>query len=136
MRILGKIGSFGKTIIFETSDKKILKPDSLKREVKGRWTNYDRQKKKPLRHFNGPDLDEQTFTIVLDARHGVKPRKMLEKIENCVRKGTPENLVIGKKKIGKNKMVIESASETWDEIWNKGELVRVSVDITVTEYPK
>lgn len=41
---------------------------------------------------------------------------------------------IGGKKIGKNKMYLESVSETWDEIWNKGELARATLSLTFSEY--
>lgn len=32
-------------------------------------------------------------------------------------------------------MTINSISETWDEVWNRGELVRASLDLTLEEYP-
>ena len=129
------IGNFGKLITFETSDRRILSPQNFKREVSGRWASHPRILKKPRRQFLGPDTDKVTFTIKIDARHGVRPRKTLDAIEKHVRNGTPENLVIGGKKVGSSKMTINSASEPWDEIWNGGELVRASVDITVEEYP-
>lgn len=133
---MAKIGSFGKTIVFETSDARILQPKGLKKEVSGRWTSHSRIGKKPLKQFLGPDADSVTLKIDLDARHGVKPRKTLEKIEKAVKKGTPEKLAIGGKMVSKYKMVIAKASETWDEIWDHGELVRASIDLTFEEYPK
>lgn len=133
---MAKIGSFGKTIVFETSDARILQPKGLKKEVSGRWTSHSRIGKKPLKQFLGPDADSVTLKIDLDARHGVKPRKTLEKIEKAVKKGTPEKLAIGGKMVSKYKMVITKASETWDEIWYHGELVRASIDLTFEEYPK
>ena len=133
---MAKIGNFGKTIIFETSDARILQPKGFKKEVSGRWAKHSRVGKKPLKQFLGPDDDRVTFSIDLDTRHGVKPRKTLEKIENCIKKGTPEKLAIGGKMVSKYKMVITKASETWDEVWNHGELVRASIDLTFEEYPK
>lgn len=133
---MAKIGSFGKTIVFETSDARILQPKGLKKEVSGRWTSHSRIGKKPLKQFLGPDADSVTLKIDLDARHGVKPRKTLEKIEKAVKKGTPEKLAIGGKMVSKYRMVITKASETWDEIWDHGELVRASIDLTFEEYPK
>lgn len=132
---MAKIGNFGKSLIFETSDKKILQPKGLKREVSGRWAVHSRIGKRPLKQFLGPEADSVTFRVELDARHGIKPRKTLEKIERCIRKGTPEKLAIGGKMVGKNRMVITKASETWDEVWNRGELVRASIDLTLEEYP-
>lgn len=129
------IGNFGRLITFETSDRRILSPQKFKREVSGRWAAHSRIGKKPLRQFLGPDTDKVTFTIQLDARHGVRPRRTINAIEKHIRNGTPETLVIGGKKVGSSKMTINSVSETWDEIWNRGELVRASVDISVEEYP-
>lgn len=128
------IGNFGKTITFETSDRRILNFKGFKREVKGRWANHDRVGKKPRKQFLGPDADSVTFTVTLNAWHGVKPRSTLAKIEKSVKKGTPENLVIANQRVGSGKMVITGASETWDEIFNKGELVRASVELTLEEY--
>lgn len=128
------IGNFGSLITFETSDTRIVSPENLKREVAGRWASHSRIGKKPLRQFLGADMGKVTFTIRLDARHGVKPRTTISNIEKYVENGTPANLVIGGKKVGSNKMTINSVSETWDEVWNKGELVRASLEISLEEY--
>ena len=128
------IGSFGKTIVFETSDKKILSFKGFKREIKGRWAKHERVGKKPRKQFLGPDEDTVTFTVTLNAWHGVKPRSTLDKIEQSIKKGTPQYLVIGSIRVGSGKMVITAASQTWDEIYNKGELVRASVELTLEEY--
>ena len=128
------IGSFGKTVTFETSDQRILSFKGFKREIKGRWASHERVGKKPLKQFLGPDADSVTFTVTLNAWHGVKPRSTLDRIEQSVKKGTPEYLVIASQRVCSGKMVITSASQTWDEIYNKGELVRASVELTLEEY--
>lgn len=130
------IGSIGKLITFETSDKRILTPQGFKKEVSGRWATHARILKKPRRQFLGPDTVKITFAIVLDAVHGVKPRKTLKAIEKDVKKGTPRSIVIGGKKVVSNKVTINSVSETWDEVWDKGELVRATVELSIEEYPK
>lgn len=129
------IGNLGRLITFETSDRRILTLHNLKREVSGRWATHSRIGKKPLRQFLGADTDKVTFTVKLDARHGVRPRKTIDAIEKYIRNGIPDTLVIGGKKIGKSKMTINSMSETWEEVWNRGELVRASLDLTLEEYP-
>lgn len=129
------IGNFGTLITFETNDKRIISPENFKRDVSGRWASHSRIGKKPVRQFLGPDTDKVTFTIRLDARHGVKPRTTIDNIEKYVKNGTPAKLVIGGKKVGSSQMTINSISETWDEVWNKGELVRASLEISLEEYP-
>lgn len=128
------IGHIGKTVVFETSDAKILNFNKMQRTVKGRWDSHSRVGKKPKKQFLGPDADQITFTIILNAEHGVKPRKTVEKIEKLIRKGKPQTVVIGSKKVGTHKYVITEISEVWDKILNRGEVVKITCDITMEEY--
>lgn len=75
-----------------------------------------------------------TLDILLSAGHGVSPRTMINNIEAAVENGRAEYLYIGGKKVGSGKQVIESVSETWDEVWNNGELVKATVSLTFSEY--
>lgn len=128
------IGSLGKTITFEVSDKKVLTFTNLSRTVKGRWTQHNIVESKPKSEFLGPDLDGITFKISLSAMHGVKPRKTLEKIEKAVQKGTVMNFVVGGKKVGGNSWVITAVSEAWNCVYSKGEIVTADVTLTLQEY--
>lgn len=128
------IGNFGSTIVFETCDSKILNFTQFKRQVSSRWVSHSRVGKKPLKQFLGPDTDKVTFTVTLDARHGIRPRSMLERLDNCIMSGTPEYLVVGCRKVGSGRFVVTAKSETWDEIFNNGELVRASMELTFEEY--
>ncbi len=128
------IGHIGKKVVFETSDRKILTFSKMQRTVKGRWASHPRVGKKPKKQFLGPDADRITFTITLNAEHGVKPRKTAENIEKLVRAGRPQTVVIGKRKVGSNKYVITEMSEDWETIMNRGEVVRMTCDITLEEY--
>ena len=128
------IGNLGKGIVFETSDKKILTFNDFNQKVSGRWSKHDVIGGKPKSEFNGADLRKITFSIVLDAQFGVKPRSVMEKIENMVENGTVEQLVIGSKKVGKNKWKMTDISEAWDVIYNGGQLARASVSISLEEY--
>ncbi len=128
------IGHIGKTVVFETSDAKILNFKKMQRTVKGRWASHSRIGKKPKKQFLGPDADQLTFTITLNAEHGVKPRKTVENIEKLIRTGKPQTVVIGSKKVGSNKYAITEISENWETILNKGEVVKITCDITLEEY--
>ncbi|NNJ28682.1 phage tail protein [Lacrimispora defluvii] len=90
--------------------------------------------KKPQSEFLNPNLQGLTFTIVLNAQHGVRPRKTLEAIEKAIESGRVESLVIGAAKVGKNKWKITQMSETWDTILAHGELVKASLNLTLEEY--
>ncbi|MFG6383470.1 MAG: phage tail protein [Lachnospiraceae bacterium] len=106
----------------------------MQRTVKGRWASHSLIGKKPKKQFLGADLEQLTFTITLNAEHGIKPRKTIEKIEKLIYSGKPQTVVIGKKKIGSNKYVITEMSESWDTILNRGEVVKITCDITLEEY--
>ena len=129
-----KIGNFGETIVFSVSSSKILTPKDMKRTVSARWEQHKILGKAPKSEFVGQNAPETTMTVVLSAEHGVKPRSTLGKIEKAIKAGTVNWLVIGGKFVGGRKMYISSCSETWDEIWNKGELVKATVNLTFVEY--
>ena len=128
------IGHIGKTVVFETSERKILNFTKMQRTVKGRWASHSRIGKKPKKQFLGPDADQLTFSITLNAEHGVRPRKTIENIEKLIRTGKPQTVVIGSKKVGSNKYAITEISESWETILNKGEVVKITCDITLEEY--
>ncbi|WP_167955140.1 phage tail protein [Anaerosporobacter faecicola] len=131
---MAKVGSFGKVLVFSTNDKKILTFNNFSQKVSARWTNHERIGKKPKSEFLGPDLREVSFEIELNAMLGVKPRKQLEKLEKAIENGTVANLVIGGKKVGKNKWKIVSLSEKWNYVMSKGEVVQAIGQITMEEY--
>ncbi|MGG7200769.1 phage tail protein [Clostridium butyricum] len=131
---MSKIGNLGKQIVFKTSDKKILTFNDFKQSVSGRWAVHERIGEKPRSEFIGPGLRSISFTIVLSASNGVRPRKTLEKIEKMIEEGTVEYLIIGGKKVGNNKWKISDMSETWDVIYSKGQLARATASITLEEY--
>lgn len=131
---MAKVGSFGKVLVFKTNDKSILTFNEFKQTVSARWAKHEQIGKKPKSEFLGADLREVSFAIELNAMLGVKPRKQLEKIEKAIENGTVENLVIGGKKVGKNKWKITNMSESWNCIMSKGELVQASCQITMEEY--
>ncbi len=128
------VGSWGNTIIFRTSDSRILTFSNFSRTVSSSWANHSRIGRKDKSEFVRPDLQKITFTIVLDATLGVKPRETLEKIAGAVEKGTVNTLVIGGKKVGSSRWVIQSASEAWDYILQEGQLVHAKVSLTMEEY--
>lgn len=130
---MARIGIFGK-LVFETSDKKILTFTDMQHKVSANYAQHKIIGKKPRSEFLNVDLREITFTIILDAQYGVKPRKQLEKIEYMLSEAYADYLVIGEKKVWKNKFVITNLSESWDVVYSGGELARATVDVTFQEY--
>lgn len=131
---MAQIGNFGKLITFEVSSEKMLALKDLKRTVAGRWKKHEIVGAAPRSEFQGPDLDETTVTAILSAEHGVKPRATIERLEAAARSGEVDYLIIGGKRVGTGKVYISSISEEWDTIWNKGELVKATINIAFAEY--
>lgn len=130
----GTLGCWGTDLIFEVNSKKILTAKDIKVSQDSRWTKHNILQNVPRGEFSGPDTMGVTLTITLSAEHGVKPRSTVEKIRKANRSGQVEYLVIGGKIMGSNKMAITATSETWDAIYNKGELVKAKIDVTFMEY--
>ena len=131
---MAQIGSLGKKIVFKTSDKKILTFNNFTQKVSSRWSTHSIIGGKPKSEFNGADLRKISFKVTLDALYGVRPRKIMETMESMVEKGTVETLVIGGKRVGKNKWKMTDISEAWDVIYNGGEIARATVSISLEEY--
>lgn len=131
---MAEIGNLGSLITFSVSSSKVLTFNKMTQTIKGRWATHSVVSAKPKTEFLGADLRGLNLSIKLDATHGVKPRNTLKEIEKAVENGTAMPLVIGGKKVGDYKWVITQASETWDTIFSKGELIQASVSLTLQEY--
>lgn len=128
------IGNWGKIIKFEVTSKKMLTFSDFKRTVSGRWNEHPIIGEKTKTEFAGTDAGNVSMEITLSAEQGVNPRAILDKLEKAVESGNVDYLYIGGKKVGTGKMVLESVSETWDEIWKQGELVRARATLVFKEY--
>lgn len=127
------VGKYG-DVVFETSDKRVLSFKSFSQNVSGRWGSHAVIGKKEKMEFNGPGRRKVTFQMVLVATLGVRPREMLEKLEEMVEKGKVDYLVIGGSAVGENRFAITAVNETWDTVYSGGELAKASVSVTLEEY--
>ena len=128
------IGTLGRNVVFEVSDDRVFTFSELTREVTSRWTNHEPQGVKPKPEFLGPGLQSSSLTITLSATLGVRPRDVLEAIENMVENGTAETLVIGNRPVGSNPFRLTGSSEAWNTVYNRGELARATLTISLEEY--
>ena len=128
------IGTLGRNIVFEVSDDRVLTFSELTREITSRWTNHEPQGVKPKPECLGPGLQTASLTITLSATLGVRPRDVLEAIENMVENGTAETLVIGNRPVGSNPFRLTGSSEAWNTVYNRGELARATLTISLEEY--
>lgn len=128
--MIGLLGS----LRFRVNRKQILTFNNFKREVSANWNAIDRIGMKPLTEFGGAQLQKVTLEITLDASLGVKPRKLISTIDNMIESGEVNELIIGKRIVGKNKWAITKASQEWDVILRGGELYRATLNVSLQEY--
>ena len=125
------IGTFG-PLTFETSEKRIRTFDAFKRKTGAKFEEHAIIGLKPKLEFTAPGLDDITFQVVFSAYLGLNPAKEIDSLREIVQKGEYHPLIIGGKTLGK--FVIESVSEAWNHVDNKGNLLDAAVDISLKEY--
>lgn len=128
------IGTLGKKIVFEVSDKRAFTFLTMTRETSGRWAEHEVMGAKPKAEFLGPGLQTGTLEINLSATMGVRPREVIEAVESMVESGAVEYLIIGNKPVGKNPFRLMSSSEAWNTVYSRGELVKATLTIALGEY--
>ena len=127
------IGKYGK-VIFSVSDKRIQTFDNFSMEVSAKWSEIQRMGYKPLLEYTGRNLRTVKFEMILNVKLGVPVRKMLKRLEKMAESRHTRTLIIGNKRIGRNKWVIKKFDENLEHIMSKGEMVQAKVNIELTEY--
>jgi phage protein U len=130
---MATIGSWGPDLTFSVNSEKQLLFTDMQRSVKARWATHDIRNKKPRTEFLGADQTSVTMKITFSAHRGHRPRREIQNLINACRYGDIHYLYIGGKRIGTHEHYIESIDTDWTEIWNKGELVSATCDVTFKE---
>ena len=81
-----------------------------------------------------PTLQKLTFTMELNASFGVRPRAVLDMLERHTEQGHVFPFVVGGRRVGRYRWRITDLSEAWETIYNRGELYRAKVNVTMEEY--
>lgn len=128
------IGNWGKDIVFTVSDRMVFTFKDASRTVGSEWATHNRVGQKSQVEYLRPALQKFTFTMDLNAELGVRPRSTLDALAEYAERGTVNALVVGGNRIGRNLWRITDLSETWETVYNRGELVRAKVNVTMQEY--
>ena len=110
------IGSFA-GISFSVSESRVQTFSEMTRETASRWNTHEVIGAKPKQEFLGPDLDSMSFS---------------KRLRQFCSDGEVDNLIIGGQNFGE--YLIESVSETYNVVNNRGEIVQASVDVSLKEY--
>jgi phage protein U len=137
-RFIGKggallLGTFG-DIVFEVSDERVKTFDGYNRQGQARYASHEVLGRKPILEYLGAALDQVSFSMKLNAGLGVNPVEELAKLRKMLNGGQAARLVIGGKPQGEDKWVLESLSETYDYLDNKGNVIVATVNLTLKEY--
>lgn len=128
------IGSWGSKIVFTVSDRKVLTFRDMTRTISADWATHSRIGLKDQVEYLRPALQKLTFTMELNALLGVRPRAMLDKLATCAEKGLVYPMVVGGRRVGKNRWRITNLSEAWETVLDRGELIQAKVTVTMEEY--
>lgn len=77
-----------------------------------------------------------SFSVQLDARLGLNPRKELDRLTELGRAGKALPLIVGRKGIGTGLWIITDMSQAWETLDNIGNVLTSKVNITLEEYVK
>lgn len=125
------IGVFG-GVVFETSSSKIETFNDLNLKSAGRWAKHEVIGSKAKNEYLSPDLLTISFKILLSAYLNVNVKGELSKIRDMVENGDVNPLIIGSQNLGKFK--INSATEAWKIVDNRGEVQSAEVSLDLEEY--
>lgn len=131
---MGVVGNFGSKITFETSDRKILTFSGLTQKISGKYAKHTVIGQKDRPEFTGPGSRSISFKVMLDVTLGIKPREIMDRIEEAAENGEVEYLVIGGRPVSRNKFYILSVSEAFDVVMSHGEIARATLTISMEEY--
>lgn len=128
------VGNWGPDVVFSVSDRRVLTFSDMNRSVGSSWAAHSRIGLKDQVEYLRPNLQKLTFTIDLDASLGVRPRTVLELLEHHAERGSVFPFVVGGRRVGRFQWRMTDVSEEWETIYNRGELYRAKVNVTMEEY--
>lgn len=121
-------------VVFQVSKDLVNTFKNFSRKEDSRWAAHDRIQMKPALEFLGPGIGSVSFDMQLSAALGVNPRKELDKLVRMERNGEVHTFVIGNKPIGVQKWAMRGVSQNWEQLDNRGNVLKASISITLEEY--
>lgn len=134
---MGKVGSLGKISFYVKTVKglpKILSFSEMSGEAATDYEEHPVNGKKARLEFIAPQLEQLSITISARKQFGVDPLKIKKKLHAYKNNGTACTLMVGGKKIGTYKWVIENVSDTYQTISVNGEITEMDFTITLKEW--
>lgn len=127
------MGSWG-PYVFQVSDTKMFALRDITRSAGSTWATHNTIKGKPKTQYQAAALRTASGVVTLRADYGVKPRAQLEEMADAAEGSKVYPLIIGGRPLSKNPMRLTGISETWNTVYNGGELFSAEVSLTFEEY--
>lgn len=128
-RAIGCLGD----IPFQVSAKQVQTFNDLTWTSSAKYSGHALHLKTEQLELTGFSADQVTFSMELSAFLGVKPDKMLTKLQKMLAKGSVVPLIIGRTVIGP-RYVVTDLSRSYNRVFMDGRLLSCEVKITVKEY--
>jgi len=128
---LAIIGNWGTFVKFQTSSRNVLTFNNMKIKQTVRTVEHLLIFQYPKIEYMGPNLQEITFTMELNALLGVRPKMVEETLYS--RLGWIAPLVIGGRNICSQAM-LTGLSSAYDIVLKGGEVLSMKIDVTMKEY--
>ena len=127
------IGTFG-DVIFTTSRWRTLTFSQLSTTTAANYANHDLLTGKPRKQFIGAQPQGVSLDIMVRLDLGVSPRLMIKELRRMAEAGEAHRLIVGGAPVTNLPLVITSMSESWDTVYNGGQLFQASISLTLEEY--
>lgn len=129
------VGGLGRLTFYVSSDK-IETVTNFKSSLSAKFGKHQRHSGGTLVEYIGNDAETISFDIVLSASLGVDVEAELDKIREMQRNGEAGQLVIGKRRVGEYRWVIEKSSVTYKYYDKEGRVAHAEVSLSLLEYLK
>lgn len=127
------IGTWG-NVVFSVSRQQIRTFTGLKKSGAAKYATHDRHLKKTLLERTGTDAESLSFDMFFSAYLGVNPMNALAELESARDAGKVAPLIVGGRRIGKSKWVLQSLSESFEEFGKGGSVTVAKASVSMKEY--
>lgn len=129
------IGILG-PITFNSSSDKVQTFEEYTHDKSARIATHENLQNKPIVEFIGPGLDKINLKLTWSIEGKINPLKEINKLEDKLEKGEVVIFFLGGKPVGKGKYLIDSISRAQKRIDKEGNILSISFNVSLLEYPE
>ena len=127
------IGSFG-DVVFEVSSERVRTFRDFQIQRSAKYSEHAIHGRKGLLEFSGLSASTASLNIRLDAGLGVNPKEELTALRDILNNHKALLFILDGEPQGDGLWVLESLSESYEIVDNKGAVIAVEVSLKLKEY--